>query len=182
MALVKLFSRPYWQRVWTMQETALAKNLYVLFGTKTISWTDLVGLIQIMLRAATGEANNALRTIGIFVDLLTIPARNRGKYRKKAFAGERISLLPLVLDAHAALVTNLRDRMYGFLGLATDAQNLVPKLDYRLSIVEEYMAFTKGVITTSRNLRVICLFQTWTARRFQLPGHEVLHLSCWAPD
>ena len=45
MALVKLFSRPYWQRVWTMQETAIAKSLHVLCGTKSIQWTDLVELI-----------------------------------------------------------------------------------------------------------------------------------------
>ena len=84
---------------------------------------------------------------------------------------KRLKLLTLLLDAHALLMTDPSDRIYGFLGLAADAHNLVQKPDYSLSTADVYKAFTKAIITTSRDLRVICRFQTYITSKFQLSHH-----------
>jgi hypothetical protein len=43
-ALVSLFSRPWFFRLWTFQEAALAKSAVVICGTSTISWNNFRSL------------------------------------------------------------------------------------------------------------------------------------------
>lgn len=38
-ALLKLFSRPLWTRIWVVQEIMLARNITVICGTRCLDWT-----------------------------------------------------------------------------------------------------------------------------------------------
>lgn len=43
MAIVKLYNRSWFCRLWTMQEVSLAKSIFVLCGNRLLSWAALVG-------------------------------------------------------------------------------------------------------------------------------------------
>ena len=48
-AIIAFYNRPYWSRVWILQETALAEQLFVLFGEEKWTWTQVYELQDVFL-------------------------------------------------------------------------------------------------------------------------------------
>jgi hypothetical protein len=120
-AIISFYQRPYWTRLWVVQEILLARNLIILCGNRSLSWEKLKSF------SLTFGANRDLeltrtRAYDIIADHLS---------RKKKFQ------LGHVLTRYGSQnCADPRDRIFGLLSLI-DFQDRSPLMaDYSLSTEE----------------------------------------------
>ncbi|KAK4125735.1 HET-domain-containing protein [Parathielavia appendiculata] len=101
----------YWGRLWIIQEIGRARKLRVCFGTQTLSWERFAQLITMH----NGDGN-------------TGPLRLDGLLRKEKY-NDSHTLKRLLEDHKAAKCSDVRDKVYGLVGLASDAAEF--PMDYK---------------------------------------------------
>ena len=160
-ALGGLFARPWFRRVWVIQEAALAKLATVQCGSHIVSWPDMVDLcrFQVGLEKRESEAHDAMLAI-------------EGLRERHTQGIERplTEMLSMSVDFKS---TDPRDKLFGLLGLATDAQATELDPDYSQSVQEVYGKVTRFLIGRDKSLAVLC-----DARN----PKRLVGLPSWTPD
>jgi len=60
-ALLDLFHRPFWSRIWILQEVMMATDLLVLYGDDTVDWLGCESIIYDMeMQKIGGRTDNEL--------------------------------------------------------------------------------------------------------------------------
>jgi hypothetical protein len=124
--LEQLFIQPYWTRIWIIQETVLAKNLWILYGAEKASWTNLAQTFDRVCRVDVYKSfpHRCSRTSFIYNDEAdsneknTEGCRRFGRFKKAQESlniGEN-TLYELVNLFRDASCTNPRDMSYGLRG------------------------------------------------------------------
>lgn len=138
-AVQKLLRRPWFYRVWTIQEVALSQFVTVACGSSRLSWDNLVRLIKdVHLPEATGfdKTTALLGNTRQRIAILTQMAASQ----KASLAHADIT--QLLILAKGSRATNARDMIYAFYGLThvttyPDYSNSVEKL--YIDIAEMYI-------------------------------------------
>ena len=118
-ALANLLERPYWRRVWIVQEVVLAEKLRLQCGHDEARWAGLANLLDPRGRQRVFEPRAAEQTI---------ESVRSGLRRTHQLRGCR---LQEVLEAtRNSLCTDPRDRVYGLLGIADDVDGGRLEVDY----------------------------------------------------
>jgi hypothetical protein len=156
-ALMDLFRREWWMRIWVIQEVALAKQTMIACGNHHLS-ADSYNDAMLILRAAFilwGETDDLhLR-------------RFKGALQKKTSN----DLLQLAQQYRELNATDPRDKLYGLLGLVED-MGFEP--EYRLSVRGVYGRFVESCTKSTGTLDVLS---------FVSPTFSNTHsLSSWIPD
>ncbi|CZR66519.1 uncharacterized protein PAC_16420 [Phialocephala subalpina] len=163
IGLRNIFERPYFRRMWIVQEVALGKTSAVQLGSHTIAWDDLAKA-ALCLEGDGGHQVDAHRVVRM-IKLL----------RRQTVLDQpgRRPLIRLLHQSFNLLCTNPRDKIYGVLGLATDIRpgELLP--DYSLSCQEVYHAATIFCVNKYKSLEVLCQVR----HPKSLPA-----LPSWVPD
>ncbi|CAK7226480.1 hypothetical protein SBRCBS47491_006246 [Sporothrix bragantina] len=115
---------PYWERVWILQEITKAWTLHVCFGTTSYMWDEFMDL----LRQHTDRAND--------IQELSSPLKLHQALREKGRRGSH-KLFDLLKEHKHAKCTDLHDKVYGLLGMATDGVGF--PIDYGKSLYEVWM-------------------------------------------
>ncbi len=176
--------RPWWWRMWVIQEVSLARSIVVICDGHRFSWEHLVYVsmwirtLNIKLLCPTpnlDDPNPYLPNINF-----------KAMYRyKKVFNGAvDLPILEVLQNASACQASNPKDMIYALLGIATDiesssADNDQHKLvvDYkRRSVAEVYTDFAKIHIHT----RATNPLDVITFSRFNLNREHPL--PSWVPD
>lgn len=133
-SLEQVLYRPYWRRVWIVQELALAKNLMVYCGNMKIEWSELI------------QAGDYLFDLDEKAELTPKYEVENGWTRVRRLADVRISMaepegnVGSLWDTAYAFrdfeCQNLQDKIYGFLGLS--APEPCVKVDYSQSLVHTF--------------------------------------------
>jgi hypothetical protein len=120
--------REYWKRVWIIQEIGKARRIYILVNGKRIDWNSFISAVKEIPKLAESE-----------------PVKLANGLLDKYGDGHRLHTL---LSEHSqAMCTDLRDKIYGFIGLAIDCDSRFP-IGYDKS---RYEMWTDAVIYQSRN-------------------------------
>lgn len=173
VTLNNFLRRPYFFRVWIMQEIALSPNAVILGGEKEYPWSILQN--DTALHSLFGHLDQALEK-GIVPPLLSL-----GKRRLRGSAE-----LPVLLRlSRHCQATDHRDRVFALLGLVigAEAENLVA--DYGRTTPEvftwiaRYLANTGTAADTLGNLNIS---QDPTASGSLLEFQHRLQLPSWVPD
>jgi hypothetical protein len=151
-ALVRLFHRPWWYRVWVLQETTLSWNCVVYCGA-----TQFDGSIWVQ---ASAQLSNQLHVTGCC---------SMDKLCSHCSAGTRLivnkvmnmlgnyhvacDLLEVVTQYRAQEATDPRDKIYGFLGLVKDEQVSLTTIDYTFRTEKVYQQLVFNDILLQRSLR-----------------------------
>ena len=190
--IAALLSRPYFQRVWVVQEFALAKNLTVLCGSENIHVNSLIRCSDLLSRsniwALMGDIAERYSTsfdnmkpttensaIRLGSDLSTMLKARKAVISMKS-APESIIFLNRRLNS-----TDPRDKFYGILGLVKECskswhiKSELPKPDYQRSVEEVYTEFSKFYLRTTENLGILSMVEDKSHR--QLQG-----IPSWVPD
>jgi hypothetical protein len=124
-AVLKLYNRPYWSRIWIVQEMFVAKVLVVFCGSRQCDWRALENL------------NNDLQHLratdfpDIITDFKTSSASKLIRARLSYHAGKdyatQIEHLVSFCDLKA---TNILDKVYGVWGLVRDGAGF--DIDYNI--------------------------------------------------
>jgi hypothetical protein len=156
-----LIHRPWWNRVWVLQEVAVAKNDPLLIcGMRSALWSDFIAVAEIFQSAPS------LLTSG-FDQIAKTPAKRAtlsAAYETAAYAWIREHVqkkspsmsLPLLLRSSLTLESTYpRDKVYALIGLAhpSDQAALVP--DYSKTVGEVYIVTTRHLISSTGSLNFL---------------------------
>jgi hypothetical protein len=176
-AVAHFLSRPWWSRVWIVQEVSVAKRAEFYWGNETLRWdfcAYAILMIQNLLqhlgepslfeedvwRKITQHFNWALALVNVFL---------------KHLDGKPAKLLPLLEDFRTNEATDGRDKVFALLGLATDGheESIVP--NYEIDEGSVFGSVVKDVMIRSGNLDILAFCSGVGIRRKE-------GLPTWAPD
>ncbi|THV47046.1 hypothetical protein BGAL_0339g00060 [Botrytis galanthina] len=170
-ALEKLLSRPWWTRVWTLQEYLVPRTFVFQCGYETLDRRKLAtAMIAISLCRRIDET------------LLAHKAFEAPWIRRRIFQwcqkGAPIKLIGLMGYISNYKASDPRDRVYSVLGLAADGFLADPPR-YQDSFEKVYSDLVKSFVDKDKSLDILCF-----ADRFHCLEH--LHgqpiLPSWVPD
>ncbi len=167
----RLFKRPYFTRVWVVQEVFASK------GAMTLKCGTRSAPLEAIMRAGICFANHhtrKLEALGVSQSLRrAITETNLWIGRQEYLAQPWESrLLKHVWTYRQRDCSDPRDRIFAFLGISTDHQEY-PMSDYTKSINQIYAEYAAYFIRVERSLRILSLC-TLDTRMREVPS--------WAPD
>ncbi|KFY53483.1 hypothetical protein V496_07543 [Pseudogymnoascus sp. VKM F-4515 (FW-2607)] len=173
-----LFS-PLWSRIWVMQELAVAARITLVIGAQTLDW----GMVASFLGDDTGYADAfhmmwGHGTVGSMAGRVFRRVKTIQNQRARTQQGMKEGLLDVLARFKGCDATDPRDKIYGLLGLTTQASEMV--VDYRKSAAEVYTEVAILEINRTANLDII------TQNPFQAPPHYSSErhpgVPSWVPD
>ncbi|OBT60746.1 hypothetical protein VE03_10875 [Pseudogymnoascus sp. 23342-1-I1] len=177
-SLGRLFlSFPLWSRVWVMQELACAPRITLVVGRQMLDWEMLVAFLGDAQYADAFHMEWGHRSVGSLAGTTFSRIKTIQNQRARTQEGHIERMLDVLARFKGCEATDPRDKIYGLLGLTTQAKELV--VDYRKSVAEVYTDVAILEINASANLDIITQnpFQGFSSSAERLPN-----LPSWVPD
>lgn len=155
----KLFQRPWWQRIWVIQEVAHASKVEVLCGYRSMDWAILCQGISILSAFSMSSSNSPglvpdQRLHSIFTNFIPI----------HSICGTREgsqNLLDLLEGTADYKATDPRDKIFALLSLLPEGSDekrlIVP--DYSMDLSHLQISVTRHLLELSRKLDVLACLQ-----------------------
>ena len=168
-ALLSILKRPWFQRVWVVQELALASDSIVLCGREEFAWADFVTAVLLLVEL-TMKLKVAINYSGIL-------AINDAKVT--VAEGREIGLFQVLLRHRLCGATDPRDKVYALCGLSNDAKRLGIIPDYSESVSTE-MVYTEVAIAMLSKTGKLDIFSA--SRPVRRTAQVTVTLPSWVPD
>ncbi|KAH8786679.1 heterokaryon incompatibility protein-domain-containing protein [Hyaloscypha finlandica] len=154
--LIQFFGAPWWNRLWTVQEYALAKQVVFQNGRHVVYGELLLDAITSTLKHYHDACLHQLFTeehdnMSLFLDRLWI-LKNMDIILKGRTSRNIIHWISFFASREA---TDPRDKIYGLLGLATGNDVGLVEADYSCSFWEVAYAITVRFIERNQNLDIL---------------------------
>ncbi|PQE32955.1 hypothetical protein CJF32_00001424 [Rutstroemia sp. NJR-2017a WRK4] len=151
--LSQLCHRPYWQRLWIIQEVVLASKIKAHCSSLIFDWERLDGLFLRLNTIQEAATNHFIKNStgggsdnGSFSLLQTLEAiRNSVPARlskRRQEIKKQLPLLDLFLTHNEALCSDQRDRFFGLYSLAKGCCTAATPADYRKTFSETISSVT----------------------------------------
>jgi hypothetical protein len=154
-----LLDRPWWHRVWVIQEVALAKQAVVCCGSDFYLYDDFERLFHAVLdgrvRSLLGRDGIPQETLGILFLLLDscTGGASLSQLKLEQSRGQRVALSTALKHTSNFLATDPRDKVFALLGLTSE--NLM-RPDYRLTTLQVYSSAMTCMLKEDGDLRAFC--------------------------
>ena len=188
-AFGSLLARPYWRRMWIIQEIVLSADPILVCGREEVPFeqfwmthyllSEIIDLnkhgkvdvetFALVDKYVSGMGSPTNATLATIRWLIT--SRQDMLSRNEEFRPDIFILASRTRDAASS---DLRDKIYGFFGLLP-SYSLPMKPDYGIDAAEVYTRFTLKLITSS--LKIICLAGIGVSKK-----GSALKLPSWVPD
>jgi hypothetical protein len=184
IALYKFLDRPYWKRVWIIQELIISFSIVTVFCGKTqLSLENLAVAVKSISEnflALKEHIRVAHRSVGLLeppvsiktllacIRLLNMPFLDMIKHKDHR-------TLPLLLDlSRTSEQTDLKDKLYAILGLLDRdiVRHITP--DYDLPLWKVFTSLPKAMITATGRLDIL--------RQCTLEDENDRTVPSWVPD
>jgi hypothetical protein len=117
-ALKNFVSRPYWSRVWVVQEIALSEGkILILCGTDAIVWDDLELILQLVGEGKANAFDDAGAPKRLWDDFDAIPLAIEVGFLNILNGAHSESLDTMIRRTVMSLCSDPRDHIYGILSL-----------------------------------------------------------------
>ncbi|KAK5207545.1 hypothetical protein LTR72_007193 [Exophiala xenobiotica] len=163
--VVSLLRRPWFQRIWVIQELLFAPRLELLCGGSRLDWDSFASWIVAFVNYANRWAEYRHRSIARLQGLFE--SENTGfstalhiASEMKVGVGRTISLESLLCQTTLTICHDPRDRVYSLLRLASTPTVL--EIDYGKSPHDLYVDVVVSLIASSDSLDIIC--RPWAPR------------------
>ncbi|PQE13494.1 hypothetical protein CJF32_00005382 [Rutstroemia sp. NJR-2017a WRK4] len=197
--IANLLRRPWWTRVWIVQEFILARSIQIQCGSCTVSWDQFCVLVDGSVmrsffpkhRVYLGKYQ-ALREAREFrtsrTSDLSVQTQRDSKLREATDNQSRhaTDLLSLIYNFRSWQATEPRDKVFAFLGLAEDNQEItLLNPDYKRYISFLSIDLARNHIHHCRTLSVVALAEC-TRRSLEKPGGSSKnsgdYIPTWCPS
>jgi hypothetical protein len=170
-AAIDLFiRRPYFDRVWIIQEIVVAKKATVFCGPFSMTFDKLYLACQRM----TGSG---FFPFSAQISKLTYLGDWRGYFQKMdGYEREEAFDLKVFIDSRDKSATDPRDKVYALRGIANSVIVEGITVDYNNSVERVYTDLAKHLLKAQPGLRVL------SAVVLQHRKYSTLHLPSWVPD
>jgi hypothetical protein len=169
-ALRYFFRRPWFRRVWVIQEIANASKLDVFCGEQKLNWDDIVRAARCIKESSTFAATD---TAFICEHICFMDECRRAVHNKPS---KELSLLNLLYKSRQCASTDLRDKIYGLYPLI-DANVGLPDPVYDKSIASVYKETAAYFLRSTGSLAVLSC-----AGVGKCTSNRALYLPSWVPD
>ncbi|KAF2787649.1 HET-domain-containing protein, partial [Melanomma pulvis-pyrius CBS 109.77] len=126
-----IFSRPFWRRIWIVQEIAKAQSIEILYGDMMISWEEF------NLRAPTSLIPPEISALKTFREHEII---------QKTLGKRRQALCTALNSTLSFQASDKRDKIYALLGLTSDGAEIVPMPNYSQDEQDVFFEVTKAIL------------------------------------
>ena len=157
----ELLDRPYWHRVWIIQEAVMARKLVLMCGPETVAWNALK-----KLRVLERLQNKATVVFGISMDsTFHYPDATHhaisGLRKKWRSAPTTINMFDTLYRFRPCECTDPRDRVFGFFGMMPREAlgDIAP--DYKKTLAKSYLSFAHESILTTNSLDILNCKREW---------------------
>lgn len=152
--LREFLSRPWFHRVWVLQEAVLQRRVEMVCGSRCISWHDMAMFAYFMVNydleqfmgleePAEGELSESTCVrIKMISDM-------KDYYHTSI---QKSSLFAVLTEGRGAKATDLRDKVFGVMGMSD--QILYP--DYQRSVPDVYREACQPCLNASDIVRLLC--------------------------
>jgi hypothetical protein len=177
LALSSFIQRPWFSRVWIIQELAVAKSLTIHCGTKQLEWSILRDAMPAFLRRFGLYLNTTNTDVSLERVFTLLAIRNLVTEHKPDFKLPSVRLQELELSRIDAGRTNKqvrpgdllqfvqgtrlfgatepKDRIFALLGLAPRSDSESVTVNYLVSQSEVYKQFAQTMISQSSTLDIL---------------------------
>ncbi|PVH83087.1 hypothetical protein DL98DRAFT_120388 [Cadophora sp. DSE1049] len=161
----ELLRHDWWERIWVVQEVAVAKRIDIFCGSSTIPWgwfRDFITQrhVQPEPEDTFGHAMFKFLSRGLSV-LQTSPVLEYG-------------LLDLAHEFRSRHASNPRDKLYALLGLLSNSEDRGVIPDYTKAVDDVYMDFVKSHIAQYNSLAILSFAEYRDPQPVSLPS--------WCPN
>jgi hypothetical protein len=143
----RLFSRPWFERLWVVQELYLAREAHFICGQLTISWDELKHACKKIILNSMFSRISKRRQI-----LMAIQAHRPGAHSYIHILPDR-SVFTLLPSLTSSKCTDPRDMIYGLLGICSDDHGI--EVDYSSSVHDVYINWAWVQIDRSKRLDIL---------------------------
>jgi Heterokaryon incompatibility protein (HET) len=190
-ALRSLFRKTYWQRIWIVQEVFLARQCFFICGANEILfhkilWTyrawlsgdlRLTRLEEILKIGTYPDYFYPFMRIILELDLARVSIAEKDSNPP---ASHVLSSLPFLLKRASSLsATDLRDKIYGVLGLL-NVEDLPIPVDYSKDVADAYTNVVWSLIQMTSRLDILTFGGIGTFGSLHNPTRH--NLPSWMPD
>jgi hypothetical protein len=173
-ALKNLLKRPLFQRIWCIQEVAVAKQVELRCGNERTDWFALAYAMGLLARKglatlSTVDENGYTQFEGCLNLSATFALKGIGKELRT------MHLQHCLLFCNRFHATLPEDKLYAVLGIASNATDLALRPDYTLTTPDLYVKVTGYVLMRDRFLHMLNLAGIGWPR-------QIADLPSWVPD
>ena len=176
-ALVCLFERDYWSRLWVVQEVHNAKKIRVYCGSASLPWIFFTTSSSIFRLHLTDLVQTFREKISASGYAWSTILSNHGPARLWDMKEASVTgLLPSLIFHRSKACVDARDKVFGLLGILPLHESSQIIVDYNMSIREVYINVVDYVLRTTGKLNVVCA-------SIHFPWHKSPEaLPSWVPD
>lgn len=181
-ALSNLLARPWWTRVWTLQEFVLPKEAKLYCGMASISRGRFKSAIYSIFLCSTisNEFEHELVPRKLF-DSAFNRRRIHQWHTKPASIGVNLIAIMASLGNHSA--TDSRDRIYSVLGLITEQDRaLIGPAEYSTEVRQQFAKLVHSFWTVHGSLDVVCFVHLFSREAAASDSGSDNAVPTWAPD
>lgn len=143
LSLASLLEKPWFRRIWVVQEVAVARETIIYCGERSLTWEELCSVLTVESGINISGVNNQL-VLDIIEGI---------EFEKRAVSHRTpVTLLHVLLRHRTSLATDLRDKVFAVLGLCTD--NILQR-DYNLRLEEVHKLLTRAYLLKGYGLNII---------------------------
>lgn len=147
-AIRQFFRRPWFSRLWTIQEAVLSRNLYLKCGQAEVCWDDFeawcyclaeTGLLRWLTKDLVLDDEYGKKQPGVLASpqgAMVVHSIQRERIQLMSLAN-RESLLNVLVSTRYAQATESKDKIYGVLGIVD--LDIVPDYSTRTSARQVYL-------------------------------------------
>jgi hypothetical protein len=149
VAFQNFLKRPYFSRLWVIQEMVLSRRIIFACGEKTAPGNQLMVVVNILLSKGLSEY---LLMVRVGFATVEYPRGLGGLQVMRSIsacrtAGEDVPLQELLLFSRRFDATNPRDLIFGLLGVASELDDGTIPPDYEQSTEEIFLRWTRFLMT-----------------------------------
>jgi hypothetical protein len=145
--ITSLLKRPWFSRLWVLQEVVKARNAVLLLGNKSLPY-DRLGTVATSLPSAAIEDIIGVRQL--FSSMVVHSCRDMERKGQNA-----LTIFDLMLSTNVLDTSEPRDRLYSLLNLPLVEMEWVPLPNYKLSPMEVFREFAILDLLHNSSLRAI---------------------------
>ncbi|KAI0469784.1 heterokaryon incompatibility protein-domain-containing protein [Xylariaceae sp. FL0804] len=157
-AFNSIFTRPWFTRVWVIQELALCRQATVVCGSYQVDWELIDRAASVW--GAFGSPMGGLRDFRDWPD------------------GIRDDIVAHMMASWHKDAKYAKDKVYGLMGLRTSEQMSI-EIDYKATDEEFFTSFTRNYIARTSNLQVLAISR---GCKLPAPGSPEVELPSWVID
>lgn len=156
------FSRPWFSRLWVIQEANAGPMVRALCGNNSVDWHAITLIAELFVRKADANSDQHLTRTYIW----HAAAMRYCEFRQRGVLVEMLDF------ARNFLASDERDKIYALLGLPAFASgSLKLSADYTKSTQQVYRDLAEAVISSSDSLGILTLVQ----------HHQAIETPSWIP-